>query len=104
MIANYTDTVPYFICKNQFQQCRKNEPGSTACADCGTWAPSSAPKFDAAAVSSSSAAASSSATGTGSSSSAPASTSAKAAAPTLGPEHAVGGAAMGVLAAIGMLL
>ena len=102
MIANYTDTVPTNICQHQFQQCRLQTPGSTDCADCGKWAPSSAPKIDT--TTSSSTSSSSSTPTSDSSSAAPAATSTKAAAPKLGVEHAVGGAAVGLLAAMGMFL
>ena len=103
MIANYTDTIPWNICQFQFKQCQKQTASTASCALCGTWNPKDAPKIDAAATSSSSS--SMSATGSPSSSSAaPAATATKAAAPKLGAEHAVGGVAMGLVAAVGMFL
>ena len=103
MIANYTDTVPWNICQFQFKQCQQKTASTASCALCGTWSPKDAPKIDT--TTSSSSSSSSQATGSATSSAAaPAATTSKGAASNLGAEHVVGGAAMGLIAAVGMLL
>lgn len=100
-IEQYVGTVPNSACLAQFKDCRLKNPGSKNCPVCGTLQPS-----DVAAVVPSSTAASSSASSTSSPSVTAASTTPSAsstgAAVRMGAE--VGGVAVGLAAALGMLL
>lgn len=94
-IGNYINTLPNLICVAEFAQCRLDTPGSQSCKQCGTLDPL---KIPASTVTSSAA----------SSTQAPSSSTGSAASATASTKNNAGrlegGIAMGVLAAIGVLL
>lgn len=96
-IAQYINTVPNNVCSANFAQCRMDNPGSQTCTTCGTLNPTEIPRST---VSSTIASSTQSATATPSGAAAT-SASAKSGA---GRKTFEGGALVGLLTALGIIL
>lgn len=96
-IAQYINTVPNYVCSTNFAQCRKDTPGSLTCTTCGTLNPTDIPRST---VSSTIASSTQSATATPSG----AATTNASANGGAGRRTFEGGALVGLLTALGIIL